>query len=257
MRYAKILLRLKNEGELNYSIIPKKLLQELLDEELVNIKTLSASKKKVQTTPAFHSYYATLEQQLKATTRAELAQANSNTKQKKISPQDGLYIAGDVVVNKIDLSLLDNGALFLKEIPNIAEDILIIGVENFENLIYYKQQLYLFRQKRVLFVFRNQKMLEFIANIKNKIIYFGDFDLAGVAIYLNEIKKNAPNTEFFLPKNIEFLIKKNGRRELYIKQIQKYKNLTTDTKIQKLIDIIKDNQKVLEQEFFIQTKDQK
>jgi hypothetical protein len=168
MRYAKLLLRLKNEGELNFSAIPKKLLQELLDEELVQIKTLSPSKKKVQITPAFHSYYATLEQQLKATTRAELAKANSDTKRKKISPQDGLYIAGDVVVNGIDLSLLENGALFLKEIPDIAQDILIVGVENFENLIYYREQLSLFRQKRVLFVFRNSKMLEFLARRKKQ-----------------------------------------------------------------------------------------
>ena len=252
MRYAKLLLRLKNEGELNFSAIPKKLLQELLDEELVQIKTLSPSKKKVQITPAFHSYYATLEQQLKATTRAELAKANSDTKRKKISPQDGLYIAGDVVVNEIDLSLLEKGALFLKEIPDIAQDILIVGVENFENLIYYREQLSLFRQKRVLFVFRNSKMLEFLARRKNPIIYFGDFDLAGVAIYLNEVKKSAPNAEFFLPKNIESLIKERGTRAFYTTQLKQYKNLTTtDKRLQNLIDTIHKYQKTLEQEFFI------
>jgi len=253
MKYAKTLLRLKNERELNLSRLPKTFLQELLDEELVEVRSISASRKKVRVTKAFDEYYNNLEQILSATTRAKLTQANSDTKRKKISPQDGLYIAGNVVVGGIDLALLQEGALFLKELPKIEQDILIIGVENFENLIYYKEQLYLFKRKKVLFVFRNKKMLEFLSKVTNEIIYFGDFDLAGISIYLNEVKKRAPKAKFFIPKNINKVIKEKGSSKLYEKQINKYKNLTSsDSEMQILIETITQNQKALEQEFFIQ-----
>ena len=150
------------------------------------------------------------------------------------------------------LPLFDKSALILKEIPVIDENILIVVVENFENLIFWENQLEFFQKENILFIFRNKKMLEFIKNIKNRIIYFGDFDLAGIDIFQTQIKKRNKNIEFFIPKKIEELIEKYGNRTLFSKQWNKYNNIISeDDKIQQLINIIIKYQKGLEQEFFI------
>ena len=252
MRYIKTLLKLKTSRELNYSSVSQKLLKELLDEELVSIKRSTGIRRKVYVTEAFDAYYDTLEKIDVAQTRAELIQAKTDTKRKKISPQDGLYLSGNIILNGINLHSFEESALFMKHCPTIESDVLVIGVENFENLIYAKTQFRLFEAKKLLFVFRNKKMLEFIKNLQNRIIYFGDFDLAGISIYKNEIQPRAKNVEFFLPQNVDYFIEKYGSKKLFEHQINKYKNLTVeDEKLQALIVFIDAKQKVLEQEFFI------
>jgi len=256
MRYIKTLLKLKKERTLNYSSIPKKLLQDLLEEELIQIESSSSSRRKVSVNSAFDIYYKDLEKIQTAQTRAELILAKTDTKNKKISPQDGLYLCGNIFINNIDLNLFEDSALFIKSIPKIENDVLVVGVENFENLIYAKKQFYLFEEVNILFVFRNKKMLEFLETLENRIIYFGDFDLAGIFIYLNEILKRAKYAKFFLPQNLEYYIDEYGSKELFQKQINKYKNLITkDRKLQNLIEFINKKHKVLEQEFFIKERD--
>ena len=252
MKYIKTIQRLKKDKEVNYSIVPKKLLRHLLSEELISVKHISASKKKVIVNNSFFIYYANVDDIDKASTRAELTKAKTDSKIKRIKPQDGLYIAGNCMVNNINLSLFVKSAMFLKELPEIDDDILVIGVENFENLIYAKEQFYLFEDKKILFVFRNKKMLEFFQNLNNNIIYFGDFDLAGISIYINEILPRNKTIKFFLPKEIKNYITEYGSKKLYEKQINKYKNLTSNIKeIEELIDFINAKQQALEQEFFI------
>jgi len=254
MRYIKTLQRLQEERSLNYSLIPKKLLQELLDEELVKVEYISGSRRKVVATSLFDKHYGDLEQIASAQSRAELTKAKVNTKKKKISPQEGLYLNGNIVINGVDLSCLQKSALFVKELPKIKSDVVIVGVENFENLVYAKEQFKLFKDiKKFLFVFRNKKMLKFIEEIENRIIYFGDYDLAGIFTYKNEIQKRVKDAEFFFAENLEYCIKEYGDKKLFEKQINKYKNLQIeDIKLQNLIDFINKEQKVLEQEFFIE-----
>ena len=58
--------------------------------------------------------------------------------------------------------------------------------------------------------------------------------------------------KFFLPKEIKNYITEYGSKKLYEKQINKYKNLTSNIKeIEELIDFINTKQQALEQEFFI------
>lgn len=252
MRYIKTLLKLKEQKELNYSQVPKKLIEELKSENLIEIKTISANKKKILVKDQFYIKYKDLKEIQKATSRSELVKTNSHSKVKKISPQDGLYINGNCTIEDLQLPLSKNSALFLKEFPTISKDILVVGVENFENLIYFKSQLKYFQDNNILFVYRNSAMLRFIANIENEVIYFGDFDLAGIHIYLYEICKFNKNVKLFIPQNIEELIKNNGSSELYKKQFSKYKDLNSKNGIiQYLIDIINKNQRSLEQEYFI------
>lgn len=251
-KYMQTLLKLKELKELNYSAVPKELLKQLLDKKLVVVKTLSAKRKKIFTSEAFFEEYKDLENIQNATRRAQLIAPQSHSKAKKISPQDGLYLNGNCQILDVKLPFFSKSAVFLKEIPGISKDILIVVVENFENLIFWEEQLRYFQKENILFIFRNKMMLKFIENIENKIIYFGDFDLAGIDIFQTQVLVKNKNIEFFIPQNIEENIKQYGSRELFSKQFNKYKNIKSqDSKMQNLIDIIIENQKSLEQEFFI------
>lgn len=254
MRYLKTLLKLKEKKEINYSTIPLTLLKKLQDEQLVKVITLSPKRKKVIVNDQFFEVYKDIEKLEDINTRAELIKSNTHTKRVKISPQDGLYVSGNCTINDIQLPLFENSALFLKELPKISEDIILIGVENYENLIYFVNSLNLFKSKQILFVYRNKAMLELFRTLPNKKIYFGDFDLAGIDIYLHQIKPLNTNIEFVIPKDLDILIKDFGDNHLYKKQLSKYKNLKSDDpKIQTIIDTIHKYQKGLEQEYFVST----
>lgn len=252
MRYLKTLQELFSKQEVSFSSVPEKLKDELLDEGLIEIKIISANKKKIIITKEFRKVYNNLDDINNANTRSDLIKARTHTKNKNISPQDGLYINGKCNILDFKLPIATNSAVFLKEIPDISNDILIICVENFENLIYAKAQFKYFRDNNILFVYRNSAMLRFIKDLENNIIYFGDMDLAGINIYQNEIKPRNKNIVLFIPENIQNIIVEYGSKKLYEKQINRYKNLTSDDKnIQKLIDTINQEQKALEQEYFI------
>lgn len=255
MRYLNTLLKLKEFGELNFSQVPKTLLQQLQGEDLIDIKIVSARKKKIIVKKQFYKEYKDIKKLKNIDTRLELIKAKVHSKTKKISPQDGLYINGNCKIENIELPLFENSALFLKEIPQISSDILIVCVENFENLVYFRAQIKYFQEKKIVFVYRNSMMLKFIEkleNSKNEIIYFGDFDLAGIDIFQSQVLIRNKKAKLFIPENIESIIKEFGSKELYSKQYSKYKNLKSQNqKIQNLINIINKNQKVLEQEYFI------
>jgi hypothetical protein len=245
-------MKLKQEKELNYSAIPKKLLNELLQEDLVSIKTISSNKKKVIITKLFLEQYKDIEKLEDVATRSNLTKLSYQTKSIKISPQDGLYISGDCIVDNVKLPLFNLSAIFLKQIPKIAKDTLVVGVENYENLIYFESTLKYFQSQNILFVYRNQAMMRLFKDISNKIIYFGDFDLAGIEIYLKQILPINSNIKLFIPSNLDILIKKYGNNYLYKKQINRYSSLKSeDQNIQNIIDTIHKYQKCLEQEFFI------
>ena len=253
MRHFQILQKLYEEGSLSYSKIPQKLREELIEEDLIFIEFLSASRRKIVAKEGFFEYFKKVEKVKKAQSRADLAKEGIDTKQKHIAPQDGLYIAGSGIINGIDLSLIEEGALFLKTIPQLDPDALVVGVENFENLIEHKKQCCLFGQDQsYYFVFRNKKMMELLSKVNNEVVYFGDFDLAGIAIYETSIYVANPKAEFFIPENIEQILRDFGSSKLYSNQINRYKNLkSSNVKIQNLIDLIHKYQKGLEQEFFI------
>jgi len=87
----------------------------------------------------------------------------------------------------------------------------------------------------------------------NKYLYFGDFDFAGIGIYLNEYKKYlGEKSEFFVPENIEYLFDNYGNKELYDNQKINFETKPIDEfELLKLIEIIHKYKKGLEQEIFI------
>lgn len=78
----------------------------------------------------------------------------------------------------------------------IPEDVLIINIENMENFRMIRQQRTLFTamfpNKRLLFVSRypqSSDLRTWLERIPNLYIHFGDFDLAGIHIFLSEFHK--------------------------------------------------------------------
>src|SRR5574344_335634 len=166
MRNLNSLLKLKKHKELNFSSLSKNLIEELLNEQLILIKTISANRKKVVCTDAFFEKYKDIENIELSNSRSELIKANTHTKTKKISPQSGLFVSGNCEIeieNSVkQLPFSSNSSIFLKDFPIISKDILLVIVENFENLIYFEKQLKYFQDDKILFIFRNSKELEFL-----------------------------------------------------------------------------------------------
>lgn len=151
--------------------------------------------------------------------------------------------------------------IFDYETFEIPSDITIVGIENPENFRHIDKQRYLFENIKPLFACRypqnqSKDFLKWLQSIPNNYLHFGDFDYAGIGIYLNEYKKVLGNkAKFFIPSNIEEMIEKYGNKELYLNQNINYdENNIAERNLQDLITIIDKHKKGLEQEIFIKQK---
>lgn len=132
----------------------------------------------------------------------------------------------------------------------IPTDVIVIGIENMENFRQIRHQrlffekylskIYQFSDKPdILFVSRYPQSTDlrlWLQTIPNKYIHFGDFDLAGINIYLNEFHKHlGDRSSFLIPSDIERRIA-NGSTTRYNDQYAKFQNISTD--IQSLQDLI-------------------
>ena len=191
--------------------------------------------------------------------RDKIQEWHNSSKAKDSKSLKGLYLSSlssvEIKVNNEAVTIVPNNGigyfLFYTQKIEIAKDVIIVGIENYQVIWFAKKYTEFFKSKNVLFIVINSYMLEWISNLENEYIHFGDYDLAGINIYLNKIiprLKKVKKYSMFIPVNIETLIHKHGDPELYEKQKQ-YKNLMTDdVSINNLIKIIKDNKKSIEQE---------
>ena len=94
---------------------------------------------------------------------------------------------------------------------SIPEDVVVVNIENMENFRLIRQQRALFSsvlpEKRLLFVSRypqSSDLRSWLQTIPNNYVHFGDFDLAGVNIYLSEFHKYlGDRSSFLIPDDIE------------------------------------------------------
>lgn len=140
---------------------------------------------------------------------------------------------------------------------NIPSDITIIGVENSENFRLIVQQKPLFKNIKPLFVSRYPQsgdLIKWLLSIDNPYIHYGDFDFAGISIYLHEYKTwLKERASFFFPSNIQSLIREHGSRKLYNKQLHLKESIITysDGQVRALIEAIDGEKKGLEQQILI------
>ena len=89
------------------------------------------------------------------------------------------------------LSPLQGTSIFMQDYEyfRIPEDVVVVGIENGENFQHIRAQKYLFEGMKVLFVSRypqSKDLCNWLKIIPNRYIHFGDIDLAGISIFLNE-----------------------------------------------------------------------
>ena len=141
----------------------------------------------------------------------------------------------------------------------VPDDVVVVGIENMENFRMIRQQRKLFEQcigtVRLLFVSRYPQSIDlrsWLQKIPNRYVHFGDFDLAGINIFLTEFHAHlGAHSSFLIPQDIEERIAK-GSLERYNDQYARYNRITSDIKeVQALIDLINKYHRCYDQEGYI------
>lgn len=161
--------------------------------------------------------------------RSDLVEAASDSKLKPIRTFKGFLINSYVPIQatfngeSISLTFTDGLFSFMYDFETFIpeQNVTIIGIENPENFRYIHQQKQLFKGITPLFISRypqnqNKDVTKWLQSISNTYLHFGDFDFAGIAIYLNEYKKHLlDKARFFVPENIDNLISNFGNKKRY------------------------------------------
>lgn len=141
----------------------------------------------------------------------------------------------------------------------IPEDVIVVGIENMENFRMIRQQRQLFEKElgnaSLLFVSRypqSTDLRKWLQDIPNKYVHFGDFDLAGINIFLTEFHKHlGDHSTFLVPSDIAQRLAK-GSQVRYDNQYDKYHTLRCDIPyLQSLIDLINQYHRGYDQEGYI------
>jgi hypothetical protein len=141
---------------------------------------------------------------------------------------------------------------------NIPGHITVIGIENSKNFSDIRKQKHLFENITPLFISRypqNQSndFIKWMKSIPNNYLHFGDFDLAGIGIYLNEYKRHLKEkATFYIPDNIEEPLKKHGNRTRFdIQKVNFNIERIEEPALLQLIQLIQFEKKGLDQEYYI------
>ena len=144
---------------------------------------------------------------------------------------------------------------------SVPEDVVIIGVENAENFRRIASQRNLFQAyNRPLFVSRypqNGDLLRWLLSVPNHYVHFGDFDLAGIHIFLTEFFQHLgpSRSEFFIPDDIYQRLP-SGSYERYKVQYNKFGSMTVaDSRLLPLFDAINREHKGYDQEGYINERE--
>jgi len=197
------------------------------------------------------------------TTRSQLVHVSGDSKWKRRRTMKGFMVTSltpiDAELNHRPFTIHPPEGSFVYvydyEGFRVPEDVLIIGVENAENFRYLSFQKSLFPERRILFVSRYPLSGDFpkwLATVSNEYLHFGDFDLAGIHIFLTEIYQVVGRRAmFYIPENIEQLLQ-NGSSTRYEHQLKYSKMDIPDERLQHLVDLIHKYRKGYDQEGLIE-----
>lgn len=149
----------------------------------------------------------------------------------------------------------------------IPEEVIVMGIENMENFGMIRQQRSFFEDYlkvhgmsgKILFVSRYPQSLDlrkWLTSIPNHYIHFGDYDLAGINIFLSEFQQyiGKDRSSFLIPDDIELRLK-SGSKSRYDEQYNRFKDMKSDSQeIQHLIELIHQERKGYDQEGYIGIK---
>ena len=257
------------------SRISRKMLEELMDEGLLSVVTRGSRKSyRARDIEALKRFLIDKDESYRmldinaSDSRASMAAETGNSKLVKVRSCPGFPVntfepitcklnAIDIVINPVEGSFL-----FITDwkVFSIPEDVVVVGVENMENNRMIRQQRALFESEigkhRFLFVSRypqSTDLRSWLQSIPNRYVHFGDFDLAGIHIFLTEFHQYlGDRSSFFIPSDIEKRLAK-GSNARYNEQYEKYHKLHCDiNKIQNLIDLINKYHRGYDQEGYIE-----
>ena len=219
--------------------------------------------------------------------RATLVSKVGNSKYKKVKTFRGFlvdcYSPIEATLNHHPflLSPQEGCSVFINtpETFEIPDDVVVVGIENAENFMHIRKQKNLFEsmndeenvfdtergvdnkehfKNRFLFVCRYPQenlsdLRAWLKRIPNHYVHFGDFDLAGVHIYLSEFYAHlGRQASFLIPSDLEERLA-NGNADLYDKQYARFKDMDVrDSRILPLVNMIHHYRKGYEQEGYIQ-----
>lgn len=277
--FAKVILKIiensESGGVKGGEIKDKKILLEFVSHRLITEKRESRTRKSYTVTnlPALESYLLSVygikdikkyveTMQDKDASRGNMLESSTRDKEKQIGTQTGIYLKSTFALEICQRTSvpanadIDGFSYFLTDYTQIVldKDICIIGVENAENLMKISSQINLFSSygSRLLFILVNPSMLNLLSGRDNKYVHYGDFDYAGISIYLHKIKtKLKGKSEFFIPDNIVQLLE-DGDSTKYFQHKHLEKSITgSEDKIDMLIERIRSLQKTAYQEALI------
>ena len=141
----------------------------------------------------------------------------------------------------------------------IPEGVVVVGIENMENFRMIRHQRKLFESvlsdTPLLFVSRypqSNDLRKWLQGITNRYVHFGDFDLAGINIFLTEFQQFlGARSSLLIPSDIERHLQ-IGSQERYNCQLSRFRDLKCDdNKIQAVIDLINKYHRCYDQEGYI------
>ena len=201
------------------------------------------------------------------TTRFEQAAETGNSKLVMVRSCPGFPVnsyepitcslsGNEIVVNPPEggFVFIDNWQQFT--IPN---DVVVVGIENMENFRMIRHQRKLFESvlgdTPLLFVSRypqSKDLRKWLQGITNRYVHFGDFDLAGINIFLTEFQQFlGDRSSFLIPSDIEKRLQ-IGSQERYNSQLSRFRDLKCDDKkIQAVINLINKYHRCYDQEGYI------
>jgi len=274
---AEKLVQLLQGVSIPSSLAKHSLIDELVFEGIIERKGRIKKSLLLSDSKALHTYLQNnfsinnLQQYIQVTKqenvlRSDLVIASSDSKLMKIRTFKGFLIncyspiPATINGNQITLNPVSGTFQFIYDFENLmlSPDITIVGIENPENFRHINRQKYLFRDIKPLFVSRypqnqSKDLIKWLQSIPNNYLHFGDFDFAGIGIYLNEFKKHLDNrTSFFVPVNIDNLINDHGIKKRYdVQKINFAVKSIQEDKLLQLIDTIHKYRKGLDQELLI------
>ena len=256
------------------SKLSSKLLDELMAEGLLSVVTRGSRKSyRARDIEALKRYLIDKDESYRmldvhnSDSRASMAAETGNSKLMTVRSCPGFPVNS---YEPIECSL--NGESFVVNPPegsfvfiddwlqfSIHQDVVVVGIENMENFRMIRQQRTLFESelgvKPLLFVSRypqSTNLRQWLQTIPNRYIHFGDFDLAGINIFLTEFQKYLGDlASFLIPSDIEQRLSK-GSSARYNAQYGKFHALHCSEKnLQSLIELINKYRRCYDQEGYI------
>jgi len=281
MKISKTLIstlqQLMDGGPVAASTLRKDIAETLLAEGLLTVQTHGSRRAfRAINAIALKNFLQTRYEELRTlgdnyldsyTTRFEQAAETGNSKLVMVRSCPGFPVnsyepitcslsGNEIVVNPPEggFVFIDNWQQFT--IPN---DVVVVGIENMENFRMIRHQRKLFESvlgdTPLLFFSRypqSKDLRKWLQGITNRYVHFGDFDLAGINIFLTEFQQFlGDRSSFLIPSDIEKRLQ-IGSQERYNSQLSRFRDLKcNDKKIQAVINLINKYHRCYDQEGYI------